>query len=234
MKNKNKVIFVLVEGPSDRTALAKILENVYRDAAVHIWVEYGDITTRLNPMSTSTTILNQLGSRLTEFVKRARIRFSDVVKYIHIVDMDGAYIEETEILFDQNASKTIYTEINILTDKVDSIKKRNRQKKECINKLVKTRTIRKIPYQVYYMSSNLDHVLYNLTNLNPIEKTKLAMQFSNRYSNNVDKFLEFINHREIKVSDKYEESWAFIREGRHSLERHSNLNICFTDFSRDL
>lgn len=226
---KNKVIFVLVEGPSDRTALAKILENMYKDAAVHIWVEYGDITTRLNPLSSSTTILNQLGSRLSEFVKRARIRLSDVIKYIHIVDMDGAYIEEKDILFDQNAKKTIYTDENIITNKVDSIIQRNTQKKGCLNKLIKTKSIRKIPYEIYFMSSNLDHALYNLTNLNPIEKTKLAMQFSNRYSNQLDEFIKFINQPEIKVSDKYEESWNFIREGRRSLERHSNINICFTD-----
>lgn len=231
IKNK-KVIFVLVEGPSDRTALAKILENMYRDIAVHIWVEYGDITTRLNPLSLSTTILNQLGSRLSEFVKRARIRFSDVIKYIHIVDMDGAYVEKTDILFDQNASKTIYTNESIRTDKVNSIIKRNSQKTGCLNKLVKTKFIRKIPYQIYFMSSNLDHVLYNLTNLNAIEKTKLAIQFSNRYSNHLDEFLEFINKPEIKVSDEYEESWNFIREGRHSLERHSNINICFTESGR--
>ncbi len=206
---------------------------MYRDAAVHIWVEYGDITTRLNPMSSSTTILNQLRSRLSEFVKRARIRFSDVVKYIHIVDMDGAYIEETDILYDQNASKTIYTDKNIITNKVDSIIQRNSQKKGCLNKLAKTKFIRNIPYEIYFMSSNLDHVLYNLTNLNPIEKTKLAMQFSKRYSNHLEDFIKFINQPEIKVSDKYEESWNFIREGRHSLERHSNINICFTAGNRE-
>ena len=47
MTKIRKIIFVLVEGPTDKTALSKILENILKENTVYIYVEYGDITTRL-------------------------------------------------------------------------------------------------------------------------------------------------------------------------------------------
>ena len=79
MTKIRKIIFVLVEGPTDKTALSKILENILKENTVYIYVEYGDITTRLQPPSSRETILSRLGERLSEFVERSHIRFSDIL-----------------------------------------------------------------------------------------------------------------------------------------------------------
>ena len=112
--------------------------------------------------------------------------------------MDGAYIEDSDILYDEKATKTVYTLTSIVTDKVESIIARNVQKRACINKLISTHSIRKIPYHIYFMSSNLDHILHNRTNLTDKDKIILVKRFSDRYSNNTEAFLEFINSPVIR------------------------------------
>ncbi len=160
------------------------------------------------------------------------IQKKNIVQIIHIVDTDGAYIDDSDIKEDSQALHPIYTEENIRSRSPDAISKRNRQKRGCIDKLQSTMELWKIPYRVYYMSCNLDHVLYGSGNLNRKDKLIKAFSFAKRYSDNLDEFLEFINSPVIKVSDDYTESWNYIRKGRHSLSRCSNLSLCFSGYER--
>lgn len=44
--SKKKVVFVLVEGPSDETALAPFFKTLYDPNEVYVYVEGGDITSQ--------------------------------------------------------------------------------------------------------------------------------------------------------------------------------------------
>jgi len=79
--------------------------------------------------------------------------------------MDGAYIPKEAVVFDSNATKAKYERDKILTTNVKAIQERNIQKGGCLNRLSTTPTVHKIPYHVYYMSCNLDHVLHDKRNL---------------------------------------------------------------------
>ena len=136
----------------------------------------------------------------------------NIVQIIHIVDTDGTYIDDSNIIEDCQALNPVYTEENIRTASPDAISKRNRQKRGCLDKLQTTDELWKIPYRVYYMSCNLDHVLYGTMNLNRKDKLMKAFSFAKRYSTNLDGFLEFINSPVIKAVDDYSESWNYIRE----------------------
>lgn len=68
-----------------------------------------------------------------------------------------------------------------------------------------------ISYKVYYMSCNLDHVLYNLQNANYKEKEENALEFSERYIDNINNFIHCLcNSNFYRCSESYEDSWKFI------------------------
>ena len=77
------------------------------------------------------------------------------------------------------------------------------------------------------MSANLDHVLYNKLNSSDKDKENDAFLFAKRYKDHLDEFLQFIADSDFSVVGDFKESWEFIKEGKHSLERHTNLRICF-------
>ena len=77
------------------------------------------------------------------------------------------------------------------------------------------------------MSCNLDHVLYNLQNASDKEKEDYALEFSEKYIDNIDDFISFLCNSDFSCCDSYEDSWKFIKGGKHSLERYSNLGLCF-------
>ena len=124
------------------------------------------------------------------------------------------------------AHKTIYSLTEIRTDNVNKIIDRNATKRSCINKISSTPKLHNIPYQAYFMSGNLDHVLYDKLNSTDEEKERDAFCFAKRYGRNIPEFERFISESSFSVGGSYTESWAFIKEKKHSLERHTNLGIC--------
>lgn len=79
------------------------------------------------------------------------------------------------------------------------------------------------------MSCNLEHVLHGIIAAPKNMKSELAARFANEYGDNLEKFLGFIKNSNFSVNDSYEKSWEFITEGLHSLERHTNLGLCFPE-----
>ncbi len=231
---KKQTVFILVEGISDKLALQGLFDSYFRGHNLYIHVEGGDITTKISPFSDRSTILNMIGDRVERYTSSYDIPRGNIAEIIHIIDTDGAYIGDDCIIEDSSALSPIYSEYSIRTIDPLSISKRNKQKRSCIDKLVSTRQICKIPYHVYYMSCNLDHVLYDMTNLNRTEKIRKALNWAGKYANNLTAFLEFLKSNRISVSDDYFSAWNFIKEDNNSLKRYSNLDICFTDVKRKL
>ena len=220
-----KIVFVIVEGPSDDVALGYFLEKIYDSSLVHFHIMHCDITTERNVNSAS--ILNTVGGVVKAYKNSNHLKTSDFREIIHILDMDGAYIPDEAILLDENAKKVIYSEANITTDNVQGIKDRNRNKRSCVDKLSTTPKLCGIPYQSYYMSCNLDHALNGKLNSTDEEKENDSYAFAKRYKENIPGFIKFISESDFSVMDSYPQSWQYIREGLHSLERHSNFGLCF-------
>ena len=72
------------------------------------------------------------------------------------------------------------------------------------------------------MSCNLDHVLYGKQNSTDKDKEYDAFQFARKYKNEIPEFLYFISKSDFSVIGNYKESWE-------SLQRHTNLGLCFTE-----
>ena len=163
----------------------------------------------------------------------AKIMPKDISEIIQVVDLDGAYIPHDCILFDPDLTEEespLYTDTSINCVDVEKIVRRNKQKRENLNDLSSRKTIKvkaqTKPYSVYYFSSNLDLFLHHNANLDYRQKVALADSFSSEFIGDVDGFIRTISEDPGAVNGMtYDESWSFIKDGKNSLGRHTNLNI---------
>lgn len=223
MKRK-KVVLVIVEGPSDEEALGPVLNNYFDKDRVYVHTHHGDITTEKG--NKCSNIISKVNECVKQCMRQYPFKRSDFKRIIHVVDMDGAFIPDNAIVEDKDAYKPIYTEEIIRINHPEGIVKRNAQKRENINRLIPTSIIGNIPYQIYYMSSNLDHVLYNKLNSTDVEKESDANDFAIKYKDDLIGFKSFIQESDFSVNQDFMDSWNYIKQGNHSLERHTNFGLC--------
>lgn len=223
---RRKVVFVIVEGPSDETALGIALNQIFDKESVYVHIEHGDITTRKGVCSDN--IVAKIGNEVRGYAKTQHYGYQDFKEIIHIVDADGVYIPEKAIIEDLECKKTRYESDGIYTADRESVIRRNKQKTENLYRLRGTGMIWKIPYRVYYMSCNLDHVLYNKRNSTEDEKENDAYAFAKKYRNDVDGFVRLIRDSSFSVVGDYKGSWVHIEKGMNSIERFTNLGIGIT------
>ena len=225
---RKKIVLVIVEGPSDDSALGVILNRLFDKNKVHIEIMHGDITTDMNidPIDIAKA-LGEVIKRYADSMHFKQLHFQQV---IHLIDMDGAYIPDDRVVENPDAEKPVYTLTNIQTAKRDLLLRRNKHKQSKIERICGMQKVwGSIPYRAYYMSSNLDHVLYGKLNSSDEDKENDAYAFAKKYKDDIDGFLKFISDSDFSRMEGYKESWAFIKKGCHSLERYTNLGICFAD-----
>lgn len=223
-----KIVFVIVEGPSDEEALGVILSRIYDDSTVYVQIMHCDITTEFIN-APNKNIVTMVGDQIREYANSNHFKKSDFKEIIHLVDMDGAYIPDDNVIEDTSAIKPIYSLTEIRSCNKRGIKLRNERKSDNINRLCSHKEIWDIPYRVFYMSCNLDHVLYNKLNSADDEKETDSFKFAKFYKDKIPEFLSFISKSEFSVMNGYKESWDYIKQDLHSLERHTNLGICFEE-----
>lgn len=221
---RKKIVLVIVEGPSDETALGIMLNQIYDKDSVYVHIMHGDITTRKGV--SAENIVAKIGNEVKSYAKSQHYTSKDFKEIIHIVDMDVAYIPDENIIEDETCKNPIYESDGIHTADQKGIINRNKQKSNSLDRLRTTGKIWNIPYRVYYMSCNLDHVLYDKRNSTEEEKENDAYAFAKKYRNDLDGFVEFICASEFSVNDEYKLSWEHIEKEMNSIERYSNLGIC--------
>lgn len=222
---RKKIVFVIVEGPSDEEALGVLLNQIYDRNVLYVHIMHCDITTDYKV--TASNIVRKTCGEIQKYAKNNHYTKKDFAEIIHIVDMDGAYIPDQNIVENKNAVKTIYTPSQIQTSNREKIISRNERKRANLDRLVVCSSMWDIKYRVYYMSCNLDHVLYGKMNSTELEKEQDAYKFAMKYHDQVPAFLKFISGSDFSVSGEYEDSWKYITQECHSLERHTNLGLCF-------
>lgn len=225
-----KIVFIIVEGPSDDDALGVIFSRIFDKSSVYVEVVHGDISSERG--NNKGNIVGKIGDLLKQYAKSNHYKQSDFLKVIHIMDTDGTFISDEKVVEDGSLRELQYSLKEIRCSNPEQIRSRNKRKSENMDKLSKQNQIWvSIPYRCYYMSSNLDHVLHNLLNCSTEEKEKNALHFANQYKNALGEFLEFICDSDFSVKKNYRESWDFIKLELHSLERYSNLGLCFKEIS---
>ena len=221
---RKKVVLVIVEGASDDTALGVALNQVFDKDSVYIYIMHGDITTRKGV--NSQNVVSKIGDSVKGYAKSQHYKASDFKQIIHIVDTDAAYISDSNIIEDTTLEEVIYEEDGIHTANVEAIKERNKTKRDNLYRLRTQGKVWGVPYRVYYMSCNLDHVLHNKRNSTDDEKENDAYAFAKKYKGDRDGFVKFITESSFSVMGDFKESWNFIEKGMSSIERYTNLCIC--------
>ena len=224
---RRKIVFVIVEGVSDETALGIALNQIFDKESVYVHIMHGDITTRIGV--NSKNIVGKLGDEVKGYALRNHFKANHFKQIIHIVDTDAAYLEDDKVLEDTECVELFYQDDGIHTSDVKKVLFRNKQKIENLYRLRSCGKIWGVPYRVYYMSCNLDHVLYDKRNSTDEEKEDDAYAFAKKYKNNVDAFMDFMCESMFSVKGDFKQSWEFIEEDMHSIERYTNLPICLEE-----
>ena len=224
VETKKAVIFI-VEGNSDKKALENIFQKIYRHKDVVFKFMNGDITSDINVNKTNVREL--IYEKVEEYRKDKKLKKSDIWEIVHIFDTDGAYIPE-DAIEQGESSKFVYTTDKIFCKNVENVISRNKLKSEMMEYLLSLGDINGIPYIGYFMSSNLDHALYNEQNLDDELKGEYADAFYEEFQGREKLFVDFLKEEVANgVPDSYPLSWRYIKEDVHSLERHTNLHIYF-------
>lgn len=221
---RKKIVLVIVEGPSDEVALGMALSQVYDKDFIYVHIMHGDITTRRGV--SSKNIVAKLGNEVTAYAKSQHYKASDFKQIIHIVDTDGAYIPDDNIMEKENYLDIRYENDGIYTNNKASVMTRNQQKRDNLYRLRSCGIIWTIPYSLYYMSCNLDHVLYNKQNSTDKDKENDAYVFAKKYKGKAEAFKEFICKSPFSVTGDYKGSWDYIEKDLNSVNRYTNLCIC--------
>lgn len=224
---RRKIVLVIVEGPSDETALEQSFTALFDPDEIRIKVVHGDITADIG--ASSSNVVASVGSLVKNYASIYGLKPRDFLQVIHITDTDGVYIPDSNVIEKgDHMGRPEYTETNIVAAPESKIKERNARKKACLDKLSLTPFVWKIvPYSIYYMSCNLDHVLYDVQNSDDETKNKNAFRFATKYKDDFDGFVEYISGPTLAVAGDYKETWEYIRQDLNSLRRHTNLNLCF-------
>jgi len=94
----------------------------------------------------------------------------------------------------------------------------------------------KVPYQLFYFSTNLEHVLWNERNEIPTEKVHKADNFMENLTSTIEEYLsEFLPvSQELPYREKMKKSWAFLVDDCHSLQRGTNVPLLFEMIKSDV
>ena len=224
-----KIILFLVEGVTDEYSLAPTLKRIINEEEIMFSVIKGDITS--NRDSTDKNIIEKIQNKVYEYISNEKLNKSDIIKIIHLVDTDGTYIKEKYFIEDQTFDKGfMYKETFIIAKDICRIKERNERKSSILNVLFETQKIEDIEYIVYYFSCNLEHVLHKEQCLDDKLKVRTAIEFSKRYKNDKEGFINLFNSNKIKVDGDYKETCEFIKEGTNSISRNCNFHLFLEEY----
>lgn len=221
-----KVVLFIVEGISDELSLSVGLQQIIQNHLVKFKVIFGDITSDIQ--TTTSNVKIKIRDKVVEFINQNSYKPSDILEIIHVVDTDGTYIPDSAIISNPIAEKFIYNTHSIECCDVNQVIQRNTRKRNNIDVLIHHEYVvinrKQISYKIFYMSSNLDHVLHHITNLEDDEKTNKAFEFSIACKKDLNLFMNTL-YSCLPLNCDYDQSWRFIKEGLHSLNRFNNLII---------
>ena len=220
-----KVVIFIVEGNSDKKALEKIFQKIYKHKNIVFKFTDGDITS--DETMNIYTVCDVIYDKVSEYMKDKKLQPKHVWQIVHIFDTDGTYIPDSAIV-KGDSNKYVYSPMEISCKNIQSVIERNRRKSKLMNFLLEQKEIKGIPYIGYFMSSNLDHALYDEQNLADDLKGEYADAFYTEFVEREELFVDFLKDEVVNgVPDGFPASWRYIKEGLHSLERHTNLHIYF-------
>lgn len=220
MAVERKVILFIVEGASDKIALGLPLSKIISTETVQFAIMHGDCLNRGEGKA-----LAAVQECIRSIMQKYNYKRRDFSEIVHIVDTDGAFIPDSSV-FERAEPGTRYFDDRIETGEIEGTLKRHSRRKSSAIELFNTKTVLKIPYGIYFMSRNLEHVTYGIASeVSSKRKVAFAEEFADRYADDTYAFTELLFSDEVAAKGSFEASWKSIMTGTNSLKRKSNLNI---------
>ena len=121
---RKKIVFIIVEGPSDDEALGVIFSRLYDKQSVHVEITHGDIIS--DDKSNPKNIVIKVCELVKQYCKNNHFTKKDFLEVIHIMDTDGAYISDDYIIENESVTdRPLYLLTGIETKHPSDIKNRN-------------------------------------------------------------------------------------------------------------
>lgn len=227
-----KVIIVIVEGNSDEALLIERLKSLYKDNEIRFEIQFGDIFYDSKIKDSPKKVI---GTVVKKIIDRRKYLPKDILAIAHITDTDGCFIDQNHVIVSQSiGKKTHYTLIDILVDdnkQQNRIITRNQEKSRNIKTMHSIDKIvsKRYPYQLFYFSRNLEHVVFDEPNPNETGKEEEVELFLSSLEQPIEEFLTpFLPTLTSNIyANQYKESWQFIETGLNSLNRYSNVSLLF-------
>lgn len=230
-----KVILVVVEGETEQVILYDYLDAYFTESEVRFDVQRGDILTKWEGTKKTTNIKKSVGQVIKRYLEKNKFLPKDLLAIVHITDADGCFIPNEQVKVSANLNDSIfYDETEILVGsekKKEAIEERNTLKAKNIKILATSEsfTVKKnpVPYQLFYFSTNLEHVLWGERNEDPIGKVQKAEEFIETLTSSIEEYLSPLLYadKENTYEEKLEESWAYIMQECNSLHRSTNVPL---------
>lgn len=230
-----KVILIIVEGQTEQEVFHDYLENRFSNAEVRIAVQYGDILSAWN--KTSDNIKKKIGHIVKEYLTKYKLLARDLLTIVHVTDADGCFVETDYVIVDKEKTLGhLYTDEAIYVvdeKKKQDIENRNELKAKHIRTLATDQLFKvnsvSVPYQLYYFSTNIDHVLWNERNAKHEVKVEKAEQFLENLQEPLEDFFKKICRINLALpyKEKYETSWKQLMSDVNSLQRNTNMPLLF-------
>lgn len=230
-ENTKRVVVVIVEGVSDQVSFENYLNALSKDKSIFFSVYKGDLMTDYGQdEKTVNEIIKEL---VEECATSENFSVSDVAMVIQLTDTDGVFAKNAiqQDLTLNNEISTMYFEDKILTRNVLKLEETHKYKRERLIDCLKLTKIdismqHKIPYEIYYMSCNLECALYGKYNTTDEEKADLSENFSIKYTEEqIGDFISFMKSINASGSLEFKESWDYIKKDNNSLKPCSNFII---------
>ncbi|MBR0509072.1 MAG: hypothetical protein IJJ85_03055 [Clostridia bacterium] len=235
---QKKFILFIVEGNNDKKEITAMLHSQYfaqykNKYQFEFYDLRGDITSKEG--ITDKNIQGKLNSIFLDWRERGipfnRIKPCDVQEIVHIIDMDGVFIPKEDIEYG-DVGRFYYEEKRILSYNPSNAIGRNNKKSKIIKKLLTVSQIDGVPYSIYFLSCNMDHVLFDERNPSQQYKDNKARSFP-LLCLKTDILQKTIFSPSIAAQNTYEESWGDIQDNHKSLGRYTNFNLFFGDKAKN-
>ena len=219
----NRKILIFVEGRSDKIIIQSIISRSAKEMQGNIIVMACDFFTerRVNQQS----VKKEIWKNVEYYCRRAYLDpGEDIAEIIQITDTDGCFIDSSLAMYDEEATSFRYEEDGIYSYAPEKVIQRNLAKSGNIYRVYNCGSINGIPFKLYYMSCNLDHVLYDNRNMEDMEKVPASKKKAREIHKNPSATIQFLASVPIRLGNDYKSSWEEIFLRNESLQRHSNLS----------
>ena len=96
---RRKIVLVIVEGLSDADSLELYFSKFFDSNTIHMKIMFGDITSKRG--INQSNIKARLGNEIKVYAENNHFKAADVQQIIHLVDMDGAFVDDSVIIEDE-------------------------------------------------------------------------------------------------------------------------------------